>query len=175
MSEQTDDLAGFWTSVVRAVTLIPAKVPLDWAHGRERTPRAPKWTSPGARGTFDEIKTPYYPPPGFYGGASVPEIERQKKLGKEVVFRADAAFAKPEIYEALEERGVKYAIRIPANDSLERGIPELLTRPVGRPSHKPVVWYKRFLYQAASWKTARRVVAKVEFYLGELFPRVGSS
>jgi hypothetical protein len=28
-----------------------------------------------------------------------------------VVFRADAAFAKPEIYEALEERGVKYAIR----------------------------------------------------------------
>ena len=34
----------------------------------------------------------------------LPEIERQQKLGKEVVFRADAAFAKPEIYEALEER-----------------------------------------------------------------------
>ncbi|MCX6635473.1 MAG: transposase, partial [Acidobacteria bacterium] len=72
----------------------------------------------------------------------LPEIERQQKLGKEVVFRADAAFAKPEIYEALEERGVKYAIRIPANDSLERDIAELLTRPVGRPSHKPVIWYK---------------------------------
>ena len=103
----------------------------------------------------------------------LPEIERQQKLGKEVVFRADAAFAKPEIYEALEERGVKYAIRIPANDSLERDIAELLTRPVGRPSHKPVVWYKGFLYQAASWKTARRVVAKVEFHAGELFPRIG--
>jgi hypothetical protein len=103
----------------------------------------------------------------------VPEIERQQKQGKEVVFRADAAFAKPEIYEALEERGVKYAIRIPANDSLERDIAELLTRPVGRPSYKPVVWYKSFRYQAASWKTARRVVAKVEFHLGELFPRVG--
>jgi Transposase DDE domain group 1 len=90
-----------------------------------------------------------------------------------VVFRADAAFAKPEVYEALEERGVKYAIRIPANDSLERDIAELLTRPVGRPSHKPVVWYKGFLYQAASWKTARRVVAKVEFHAGELVPRVG--
>jgi hypothetical protein len=90
-----------------------------------------------------------------------------------VVFRADAAFPKPEIYEALEERGVKYAIRIPANESLERDIAELLTRPVGRPSHKPVVWYKGFLYQAASWKTARRVVAKVEFHFGELFPRVG--
>jgi len=70
----------------------------------------------------------------------LPEIERQQKLGKEVVFRVDAAFAKPEIYEALEERGVKYAIRIPANDSLERDIAELLTRPVVRPSHKPVVW-----------------------------------
>jgi hypothetical protein len=92
----------------------------------------------------------------------LPEIERQQGLGKEVVFRADAAFAKPEIYEALEEWGVKYAIRIPANDSLERDIAELLTRPVGRPSHKPVVWYKGFLYQAASWKTARRVVAAVK-------------
>lgn len=103
----------------------------------------------------------------------LPEIERQQKAGKEVVFRADAAFAKPEIYETLEARGVKYTIRIPANDSLERDIVELLTRPVGRPSHKPVVWYKSFLYQAASWKTARRVVAKVEFHFGELFPRVG--
>ena len=103
----------------------------------------------------------------------LPEIERQQKLGKEVVFRADAAFAKLESYEALEERGVKYAIRIPANDSLERDIAELLTWPVGRPGHKPVVWYKGFLYQAASWKTAWRVAAKMEFDFGELFPRVG--
>jgi hypothetical protein len=103
----------------------------------------------------------------------LPEIERQQAEGKQVAFRADAAFAKPEIYEALEKCGVMYAIRIPANDSLERDIAELLTRPVGRPSHKPVVWYKGFLYQAASWKTARRVVAKVEFHFGELFPRVG--
>ena len=36
-----------------------------------------------------------------------------------------------------------------------------------------MVWHKGFLYQAASWKTARRVVAKVEFHAGELFPRVG--
>ncbi len=103
----------------------------------------------------------------------LPEIERQQDQGKEVVFRADAAFAKPEIYEALEGRGVKYAIRIPANDSLERDISELLTRPVGRPSHKPVVWYKGFLYHTAKWKKARRVVAKVEFHFGQLFSRVG--
>ena len=103
----------------------------------------------------------------------LPEIERQQRMGKEVAFRANAAFAKPEIYETLEERGVKYAIRIPANDSLQRDIEELLTRPVGRPSKKPLVEFKGFLYQAASWKTARRVVAKVEHHPGELFPRVG--
>jgi Transposase DDE domain group 1 len=103
----------------------------------------------------------------------LPEIERQQERGKEVVFRADAAFAKPKLYQALEEREVKYAIPLPANDILERDITGLLTRPVGRPSYKPLVRYKSFLYQAASWKTVRRVVAKVEFHFGELFPRVG--
>ena len=49
----------------------------------------------------------------------LPEIERQQRLGKEVVFRADAAFAKPELYEALEERNVKYAIRLPENHRLQ--------------------------------------------------------
>jgi hypothetical protein len=58
---------------------------------------------------------------------------RQQKLGKDVALRADAAFAKPEIYETLEARGVKYANRIPANHNLERDIAGLLTRPVGRP------------------------------------------
>jgi Transposase DDE domain group 1 len=33
--------------------------------------------------------------------------------------------------------------------------------------------FKSFLYQAASWTIARRVVAKVEFHCGKLFPRVG--
>src|SRR2546422_7031806 len=103
----------------------------------------------------------------------LPEIERQQRMGKEVAFRADAAFAKPEIYEALEERGVKYAIRIPANENLRRDVEELLKQPAGRPSPKPLVEYKSFLYQAASWKTARRVVAMVEHHPGELFPRVG--
>jgi Transposase DDE domain group 1 len=61
----------------------------------------------------------------------LPEIERQQKPAK-VVFRADAAFAKPEIYDRLETRGVKYAIRIPSNENLEREIAELLTPPVGK-------------------------------------------
>ena len=103
----------------------------------------------------------------------LPEIDRQQALGKDVAFRGDAAFARPEIYEAHEAQQVKYAIRLPANANLERRITNLLIRPVGRPSYKPVVRYKSFLYQAASWTKARRVVAKVEFHFGELFPRVG--
>ena len=48
----------------------------------------------------------------------------------------------------------------------------MLKRPVVRPSYKPVVRYWSFLHQATSWKSARRVVAKVEFHFEELFPRV---
>jgi hypothetical protein len=70
--------------------------------------------------------------------------QRRVSLGLRAV-RADAAFAKLEIYKALERRGVKYVIRIPANENLERDVAELLPRPVGRPSHKPTVWYKGFL------------------------------
>jgi hypothetical protein len=64
----------------------------------------------------------------------LPEIERQQQTGKEVVFRTDAAFAKPETYEALEEREVKYAIRLPANHNLQRNLTELLTPAGGRSS-----------------------------------------
>ena len=49
----------------------------------------------------------------------------------------------------------------------------LLTRPVGRPPKKPIVWHYDFKYQAASWNRPRRVVAKIEWHEGELFPRVG--
>ena len=48
-----------------------------------------------------------------------------------------------------------------------------MKRPPGRPGKKPLVEYKGFLYQAASWKTDRRVVAKVEHHPRELFRRVG--
>lgn len=40
--------------------------------------------------------------------------------------------------------------------------------------HKPVVWYKGFLYQqAANWKTAHRVAATVEFHLGRVISPCG--
>ena len=48
-----------------------------------------------------------------------------------------------------------------------------MKRPVGRPSKKPKVIYHSFRYQANSWDRSRRVVAKIEWHAGELFPRVG--
>jgi hypothetical protein len=102
-----------------------------------------------------------------------PVVVRYQGKNLRRYFRADAAFAQPELYEYLEAEGFEYAIRLPANDALLRDIEFLLTRPVGRPSNLPVVWYAGFLYQAKSWTKARRVVAKVEWHSGELFPRIG--
>ena len=52
----------------------------------------------------------------------LPIIDRYRAQGQTVVVRADAAFALPALYEALERRGVRYAIRLPANNVLERRI-----------------------------------------------------
>src|SRR6266705_5308079 len=92
---------------------------------------------------------------------------------KRLYFRGDAAFANPEIYEFLEAEGMGYAIRLPANRVLQDKIGYLLKRPVGRPPHEVRRYYAGFNYQAQSWKQPRRVVAKVEWHPGELYPRVG--
>jgi Transposase DDE domain group 1 len=72
----------------------------------------------------------------------LPEIERQQERGKEVVFRGDAAFAQPELYEALEERDVKYAIRLPANDNLQGNIREMTQATIrsGLSNAAPKAW-----------------------------------
>jgi len=96
---------------------------------------------------------------------------RNRKLRR--YFRADAAFANPEVYDFLEGESFKYAIRLPANAVLQDSIGYLLKRPVGRPPIEVRRYHANFSYQAQSWKTPRRVVAKVEWHPGELYPRVG--
>ena len=109
----------------------------------------------------------------FWRRVLLPVIERYRHLSMPKFFRGDAAFAIPELYGFLEAEQFSYAIRLKANAVLERETEHLLTRPVGRPSHKPKVFYHSFPYQAKSWQQSRRVVAKVEWHAGELFPRVG--
>jgi hypothetical protein len=102
-----------------------------------------------------------------------PVIDRYRELNVPRFFRADAAFAIPGVYERLEAEGYRYAIRLKANAVLESHIAHLLKRPVGRPPNKPQRFYHSFEYRAKSWDRPRRVVAKVEWHQGELFPRVG--
>src|SRR5262249_60794413 len=97
----------------------------------------------------------------------LPIVDRYRRRRQTAVVRADAAFAMPALYEALERRGVRYAIRLPANDVLERRIEGLLTWPRGRPSHAPLVRYRNFEYQAASWDCPRAAIANTDCHLGE--------
>jgi Transposase DDE domain group 1 len=56
---------------------------------------------------------------------------------------------------------------------LQRRISHLLKRPVGRPPHEVRRLYASFRYQAQTWSCPRRLLAKVEWHPGELYPRVG--
>jgi hypothetical protein len=101
-----------------------------------------------------------------YSSEARPSIKRRR-------FRADAAFAIPALFELLEAEGWDYAIRIKGNPKLHDRIDWLTKRGPGRPPHHVVRHYASFHYRAKSWSKPRRVVAKVEFHPGELFPRVG--
>ena len=102
-----------------------------------------------------------------------PVVARYRSRNIKKLFRGDAGFANPQVYEFLEAEGYSYTIRLPANAVLYREVEHLMTRPVGRPPEQPITRYHDFTYQAATWDQARRVVAKVEWHQDELFPRVG--
>ncbi len=101
-----------------------------------------------------------------------PIVNRYRDYNILRFFRGDADFADPKIYRYLEAEAYFYAIRLKENPILHKKIEHMLTRPVGRPPKKPIVFYHSFRYQAASWNIPRRVVAKVECHAGELFPKV---
>ena len=73
--------------------------------------------------------------------------------------------------EFLEAEAYTYAIRLK-----ERGFQESM--PICSPvplAVRPTMgrYYASFSYQAGSWERKRRIVAKVEWHPGELYPRVG--
>src|SRR3546814_8653750 len=87
--------------------------------------------------------------------------------------RGDAAFALPDIHEFPEADGYTYATRLKANGPLQACISHPLTRAVGGPLNHVRRTCASFSYQAGSWDRKRRVVAKVDWHPGELYPRVG--
>ena len=109
----------------------------------------------------------------FWRRVLLPVIERYRDRDIPKFFRGDSAFALPKLFALLEREHFRYAIRLKSNAVLERRIARWMTRPVGRPSHKPKLLYYSFRYRAGSWDCARRVVVQIAWHAGELFPRVG--
>ena len=103
-----------------------------------------------------------------------PIVERYRGWFKLFWVRGDAAFANPETYEYCEEERITYFFRLPSNAILMRLLEPYLNRPVGRPPKSGIqVKIVDLHYQAKSWSRPRRVVAKIEWHQGELFPRIG--
>jgi hypothetical protein len=103
----------------------------------------------------------------------LPIVERYRPRFELLWLRGDAAFSNPDIYEYCEEKRITYFIRLPKNQNLKRLVDLHLARPVGRPSRiGPQVKVVDFHYQAKSWTRPRRVVCKLEWPQGEMFPEI---
>jgi len=104
-----------------------------------------------------------------------PLLRHERIRRRSLRVRGDAEFARPELMDLFEQyTGLKYYLRLPSNPVLEREIAPFLTRPPGRPPEdQPVTRYHTFHYQAQTWPHPRRILAKIEHWPEELFPRVG--
>ena len=108
-----------------------------------------------------------------WDGVLKPVVTRYQGKVSRIYFRADAAFAMPGVYEFLEAERIKYAIRCPPTKSCSIGLAtcssarsgDLRTRCVGSMPISPI--------RREVWTHPRRVIAKVEWHPGELYPRVG--
>ncbi|WP_353947865.1 IS1380 family transposase [Sporolactobacillus sp. Y61] len=97
---------------------------------------------------------------------------RSLNPGQDLAVRGDSGFAVPGLYSLCEEKEVFYAIRLKANPRLAEKAQRLVEarqKKHAMPVGSPVVFYREFQYQAASWDQARRVVVKLERPEGELF------
>ena len=90
---------------------------------------------------------------------------REKYPSLPIYLRGDSGFASPELYEACEDNDCKYAIRLKENQVLRKLVAdaeEALYRATRNNQVDYAVEYGEFMYRAASWPHARRVVFKVE-------------
>lgn len=87
--------------------------------------------------------------------------------------RGDSGFASPELYDVLEKKNCKYAIRLKENDCLRRLAADKVSELYAKIDHLGnaidyAVVYGEFMYQAGSWEHPRRVVFKVEKPAGQI-------
>jgi len=85
--------------------------------------------------------------------------------------RGDSGFASPALYEVLEDKNCKYAIRLKENTKLRELAEEenqVLYRATKFNQVDYAVEYGEFMYQAGSWSNPRRVVFKIEKPYGQM-------
>ena len=85
--------------------------------------------------------------------------------------RGDSGFASPDLYEVLEDKNCKYAIRLKENARLRELAEEenqALYRATRSNQVDYAVEYGEFLYQSGSWSHPRRVVFKIEKPYGQM-------
>lgn len=91
--------------------------------------------------------------------------------GMPLYLRGDSGFASPNLYEVLEAKDCKYAIRLKENAKL-RELAENEDQALYRATRFNQVDYAvefgEFLYQAGSWSHPRRVVFKIEKPYGQM-------
>ena len=91
--------------------------------------------------------------------------------GMPLYLRGDSGFASPDLYEVLEDKDCKYAIRLKENAALRKLAEEenqALYRATKYNQLDYAVEYGEFLYQAGSWSHPRRVVFKIEKPYGQM-------
>jgi hypothetical protein len=88
----------------------------------------------------------------------------------EIIFRADAGFAVPALYEFLEAEKVPYVIGLVTNPRLVKAAEPLMkkARSLHARSGEKVRLFGQFRHRAESWTRSRRVIAKAEvMHLGD--------
>lgn len=113
--------------------------------------RLRRGTAPDAEGIVEELKR------------LVPRLS-QRFPKAPIRFRADAAFASPELVNFLDERGIEFLIGIPNHTVFHRITDRVLARAKARfdKTKAPVRIYSSFLFRAKRWSRRHRILVKVE-------------
>jgi hypothetical protein len=84
--------------------------------------------------------------------------------GVEILFRADAGFALPEVYETCEKLGISYLISLSKNSRLlEMAAPLMAdSRAEQEKTHQKSRQFGELSYAAGTWTKERRVIVKAE-------------
>lgn len=89
----------------------------------------------------------------------------------QLFLRGDSGFAMPDLFDACEDNGCKYAIRLKENATLRKLAAELDDILYDRTKENAIDYaevFGEFEYQASSWRQPRRVVVKIEKPYGQM-------